>query len=479
MRLYNTGTGKIEDFRPWDPPQVKMYTCGPTVYDYVSIGNFRAFVTADILHRGLLAEGYKVDYVMNITDVGHLTTDADTGEDKLEKGARREGKSPLEIARFYEEDFLGRSADLNILPAQRYCRATENIEAMIDLIKVLEKKGYTYVTKNGVYFDVSKFPDYEELSGCSTQDLLEGAREEVHRDETKKHPCDFRLWQLNQPDHILQWDSPWGTGYPGWHIECSAMSMRYLGEKLDIHTGGRDLIFPHHTNEIAQSEAATGERFVKYWVHNNFLMVDGGKMSKSLGNAYTLDDLGEKGVAPLSLRYFYLTAHYRSTINFTWEGVEAAQRGLTALRRKVSYWTSAEESGLTLGKDNAGADLSDRANEFDERFRMAIGDDLDTPRALAIVWEMADSTLKNNEKLDLVRKWEGNLGLRLDRPLLKLVSVEDLDKRARELVEQREALRKKEDYAEADRLRGRLENLGFELEDTADGLRLWKRQDEF
>ncbi|MBU1110887.1 cysteine--tRNA ligase [Patescibacteria group bacterium] len=476
MKLYNTLSRTKEDFKPLNPPEVKMYTCGPTVYSYITIGNFRAYVTADILRRVLEFNNYKVNYVMNVTDVGHLVSDADTGEDKLEKGARREGKSPLEIAHFYEKDFIQKSQELNFLEPNERPRASEHVGEMIKLIERLERKGYIYITSTGVYFDVSKFVNYEKLARCDLKQQMQAAREDVVADETKKNPCDFRLWQLNQPEHILQWDSPWGRGYPGWHIECSAMSMKYLDEQMDIHTGGEDLIFPHHTNEIAQSEAATGKQYVKYWVHNAFLLVDGGRMGKSLGNAYTIDDIKKRGFEPLALRYFYLTAHYRSPLNFTWEALQSAQNGYRNLRGKLSRLQLGSESGSESESESvhrcgtgSEKDHVDVIAQFSARFQGAINDDLDTPRAMAVLWEMVKAEdLSAVDRLSLAEKWDKVLGLDLLNDELKTQSYElkELPEQVQKLISQREELRENKEFVKADGIRERLQGMGYRLEDT-------------
>ncbi|OQX51066.1 cysteine--tRNA ligase [candidate division CPR3 bacterium 4484_211] len=470
MRLYNTLTRTKEEFTPFDPLEVKMYTCGPTVYDYVTVGNFRAYVTADILRRGLEFNGYKVRHVMNITDVGHLVSNADTGEDKLEKGARREGKGPLEVARFYEKDFLKKASELNLLEPYKRPRASEHIGEMIELIKRLEEKGFTYVTKNGVYFDIGKFPHYEELARCDLSLQIKAARRGVVVDESKKNPCDFRLWQLNQPQHILQWESPWGRGYPGWHIECSAMSMKYLGEQLDLHTGGEDLIFPHHTNEIAQSEAATGRRFVKCWVHNAFLLVDGGRMGKSLGNAYTVDDIKAHGFDVLALRYFYFTAHYRSQLNFTWDALAAGQNALNKLRESVRRFGV---DAVRVRSDRKSS--QSLVNSFASRFKKAVNDDLDMPQALAVVWEAVKSTdLSPAEKLNLIGEWDKILGLDLVEKTKN--ERQKMDFEVRELIARREKLRQEGEFEQADEIRDKLREMGYQIEDTPTGTRAIRKR---
>ena len=326
IKLYNTLTRKIEGFRPIKPGFVGMYACGPTVYDHTHVGHMRTYVNTDLLRRMLEDNGFEVKQVENITDVGHLLGDRDLGEDKLEIGAEREGKSAWQIAKIYEKEFFTTMEALNVKKPTIVCRATEHIKEMIDLIKLMEKKDFTYKTSDGIYFDTSKIKDYSKLSGMPLEKLKEGAR--VEPNPEKKNPTDFALWKFSPqtgPKRQMEWDSPWGVGFPGWHIECSAMGMKYLGEQFDIHTGGEDHIPIHHTNERAQNLAVTGHEVVKFWFHNAFLLVDGGKMSKSKKNFYWLKDIEERKFEPLSLRYLFLTTHYRSKMNFTWESLKAAQ----------------------------------------------------------------------------------------------------------------------------------------------------------
>ncbi len=331
MKLYNTLTRRVEDFKPLNPPHVGMYACGPTVYDYTHIGHLRKYVGDDILRRVLEANNYEVKHVMNITDVGHLVSDEDLGEDKMERGARESGRTVWEVAKFYEDYFWKSVRQVNVERPSVVCKATEHLKEQIKLIEKLEKNGFIYITEHAIYFDISKFPNYTKLSGQKLEEKETGARVDVFIDKQKKHPQDFALWFFivgHFKDHSMKWSSPWGEGFPGWHIECSAMSMEYLGERFDIHTGGIDHIPVHHTNEIAQSEAASGKAFVKYWVHHNFLQVDGGKMSKSLKNFYKIDDVLGKEFDPLALRYLFLTAHFRDKLNFTWKSLQAAQNAL-------------------------------------------------------------------------------------------------------------------------------------------------------
>ena len=330
LKFYNTLSRKVEKFEPIEPGKVGLYSCGPTVYSHPHIGNFRAFLVADLLKRFLEFKGFEVTHVMNITDVGHLLDDADEGADKLEEAARKQKKEPLEIAKIYIDSFNEAQKLLNIKPADEYPRATEHIPEMIAIVERLIEKGYAYVVDKNVYYDITKFKDYGKLSGNMLDDLNSGARVEVN--EEKRNPQDFALWK-HDPKHLQQWDSPWGMGFPGWHIECSAMSSRYLGEEFDFHTGGEDNIFPHHENEIAQSEAASGKKFVHYWLHTRFLMFDGEKMSKSKGNLYTIQELVEKGFKKSAIRYALISSHYRQNYNFTFEGLKAASVAIDKIQQ--------------------------------------------------------------------------------------------------------------------------------------------------
>ncbi|MDI6784224.1 MAG: cysteine--tRNA ligase [bacterium] len=471
IRLTNTLTRSKEEFIPLVPGQVGIYTCGPTVYDYAHIGNFRSYLFADILRRLFEYTGYKVTQVMNITDVGHLTSDADTGEDKLVAGARREKKTPWEIAEYYTQDFFKNSAKLNILNPQIICKATDHIPEMLALVQTLVDKGFGYETSDGIYFEVSKLPQYGQLSGIKLEEQKAGARVEV-RDE-KRHPADFALWKKvypalkerskidaipipnleggARPSHIMQWDSPWGKGFPGWHLECSAMSMKYLGETFDIHTGGTDHIPIHHENEIAQSEAATGKQFVRYWLHGEFLQVDGGKMSKSKQNFYQLKDLEAKHFDPLAFRYFCLTGHYRSPLNFTWESIDSAQRGLTNLRQVLLRLQKMPDAG--------------NPEPFKQKFLDAITDDLNMPNALAVVWDMVKE-LQGNRLRETLLDFDRVLGLRLDEVKeQELIIPAEIE----ELKTQRDTARKAKDYQTADILRQQAAELGYLFEDTPQG----------
>jgi cysteinyl-tRNA synthetase len=465
LRIYNTASNRVEDFDPIHPPSVGMYTCGMTVYYLTHIGNLRTYTNSDILRRALEYVGYEVKQVMNVTDVGHMTSDEDAGEDKLEVGARREGRTPWEIARFYEEYFFRDIARINILRPTVVCRATEHIADMILLIRRLEERGFTYRTSVGMIFDTQKFPDYARFARLDLEGQQAGARVEV--DPQRKTPWDFALWVTNQPKHIMQWDSPWGRGFPGWHIECSAMSMKYLGEEFDIHTGGIDHVKVHHTNEIAQSEAATGKKFARHWFHSYFMNIDGQKMSKSLNNLYTLDDLVQRGIHPLALRWFFLGSSYRKQVNFTWDAVTGAQTTLLRLLEKIAELPAA-----------SGGGIPDAVAAFED----ALGDDLNTAKALAIMLEVAAFKNDPAAAAATIATVDRILGLNLERARATLDEIKALrnksagdEQKAAELMLRRQEMRKQKNYAEADRLRDEILAMGFIIEDTAQGPRLKPR----
>ncbi len=465
IRFYNTSTRRKEIFEPLKPDFVRMYDCGPTVYWYAHIGNMWRYMMSDLIRRVLEFNGYQVKQVMNITDVGHLTDEdlaADTGEDKMEVAARREKKTPQEIAEFYTQTFLKDLDSLNIQRPHVMPKATDHIPEMIALIQRLEEKGYVYRAGNYVVFDISKFPDYSKLSGKNLDELRAGARLEPV--EGKKNPFDFALWIVD-PQHLMRWDSPWGVGYPGWHIECSVMSMKYLGEQLDIHTGGEDNIFPHHENEIAQSEAATGKQFVKYWLHAGFLQVEGKKMSKSLENLYRLDDLMERGFVPSAFRYLCLTAHYRTPLNFTWDGLGAAQNALKRLREFAR--------GVSAPSGQAMPEVGSAVAIWRERFLAAANDDLNMPQALAVVWDLVKSARADTSLLPiaygLLQDWDKVLGLNLD-----YAPAETIPQVLKQLVEERERHRQEDHFDEADQIRQKILDLGYTVEDTSEGPRVRK-----
>jgi len=459
MKLYNTLTRKIEDFIPINPPKVGMYTCGPTVYDYTHIGHLRKYVGDDILRRILESNGYEVKLVMNITDVGHLVSDEDQGEDKMEKGARESGRTVWEVARFFEDYFWYSVSKVNIERPNIVAKATQHIKEQVKLIHRLEKNGFIYITDHAIYFDIFKFPNYTKLSGQSLEEKETGTRADVFVDKQKKHPQDFALWFFTVghfKNHTMRWSSPWGEGFPGWHIECSAMSMEYLGDSLDIHTGGIDHVSVHHTNEIAQSEAATGKTFVKYWVHHNFLIVDGEKMSKSKKNFYRIDEILGKNFDPLALRYLFLTAHYRDKLNFTWKSLQAAQNALNNLRENIREWDSPK-----LG-----------CTQYEQDFMEVVNNDLNMPQALAVLWEMVRSDNPTSAKSQSLLKFDEILGLKLDEYLGKKIEI---PVQVKKLIEQREKVRLAGDFKESDKLRHQIKKLGYEVEDTPAGPRIKKQ----
>ncbi len=461
MKLFNTFTQTKEEFKPISPPAVGIYSCGPTVYDFAHIGNLRAYIFADILKRALLTNGYRPKHIVNITDVGHLTGDRDMGEDKLAKAAKAQRKTAWEIASFYTDAFLRDIKQLNILLPDKFPKATDHVKDMIKLIQKLEKKGFVYCTNDGVYFDTSKSKDYGKLARLDIEGLLEGARVETNPE--KKHPTDFALWKLSVPKGThpeqgegskrdMEWDSPWGIGFPGWHIECSAMSAKYLGQPFDIHTGGVDHVPVHHTNEIAQSEGAFGKPLANYWLHSEFVLIGDTRIGKSEGNLVTLEELKNKGCSPLAYRYFVLLGHYRSKLNFTWEALGAAQNALDNLYSTIAEYGPAPKIGCA---------------EFERQFIDAVNDDLDTPKALATLWDLLDSDYPSEAKLESLFKFDQILGLSLKVTWEEL--RRPLPEEVKELVEKREALRNTQKWDEADKLRGQIEKFGFEIKDTDKG----------
>jgi cysteinyl-tRNA synthetase len=483
VRLHNTLTRKVEDFKPKNPGEVALYTCGPTVYDYAQIGNLRAFLFEDTLRRTLEAAKLKVHHVMNVTDVGHLVSDADEGEDKLEKGARRTGKTAWDVAAEYTEVFKQDMKALNVLPpsvnpkreknlkyGDPYARATDFIAEQIDMVKLLLDRSYAYQTKQAIYFDVTKVPDYGKLTGQKLADKEVGARSEVVTDPAKHHPYDFAVWFFSVgrfEGHSMHWESPWGDGFPGWHLECSAIIHATLGDPIDIHTGGVDHIGTHHTNEMAQTEAAFGHDLERFWLHNEFILVDGTKMSKSKQNFYTLADVTKRGFHPLALRLLYLQAHYRSELNFTWESLGAAQNRLLELYA----WADL--------RHQTSADTMPR--ELDELFRdtrhgvlSALESDLDTPGALAILGKLVAS-MQNIPIPGVEGKYtDGTLAF-LDSVFgLDLSDRPDITVKQKNVINAREKARAAKDWAEADRLRETLAQQDLEIDDTQNGPR-WRR----
>lgn len=448
LKLFNTLTRKVEDFNPINPPKVGIYSCGPTVYWNQHIGHMYAYVQWDTLVRFLRASDYKVKWVMNITDVGHMTSDEDAGEDKMEKGAKREGLTVWQIADKYIQQFLDSMNLLNIQKPDVLSRATEHIQEQIELIKKIEANGFTYKTKTGLVFDTSKVPGYADFAKLKLDKQEAGARVEV--DPEKKNPWDFLLWVTNQPRHVMLWDSPWGKGFPGWHIECTAMSTKYLGEKFDIHTGGQEHVAVHHTNEIAQACGAFGHPSARFWVHNGWMLLKGEKISKSLGNMILAQELPGKGYDPLALRYLILTSHYHQGMNFTWEGLEGAQTALSNLREAIREWVS-------IGGIN---------KQYNDRFIEALNNDLNTPQALAAMWEMVKSDISDKEKAATILEMNKVLGLKLDEYVGKPLEIPD---DVRKLVERREEARRNKDFVKSDELRDEVKKLGFEVEDTSKG----------
>jgi len=465
LKLYNTLTGKKEAFKPINPGKVGFYACGPTVYDYAHIGNLKTFIFEDILRRYLEFSGYEVRYIMNITDVGHLTADdvnqADSGEDKMLKAALREKKTPEEIANFYSERFFEDIEKLNFKKANYYPKASAHIKQIVKLIEDLIKNGCAYEINGNVFYDVEKFKNYGKLSGKKLEDLKIGARLEEHPD--KKNQWDFALWLKAPKEHILKWESPWSLGYPGWHIECSAMSMEYLGETLDIHTGGEDHIFPHHENEIAQSEGATGKPFCNFWLHARFLLVDGKKMSKSKGNFFALKDILKKGYSPMDFRIFSISSHYRTQSNFTWVALDQAKTNL----QRISDWINNLEN-IAQDKKNGNINLE----KYQKRFEEAMDDDLNTPLALSVLYELITETnklisenkLEKEEAKDILAFWE-----KINKVFgLVIEKEEKIPAEILEIAEERKKARENKDFKDSDELRERLEKLGYTIEDLKD-----------
>ena len=462
LTLYNSLTRSKAEFKPIHPGEVGLYTCGPTVYNYAHIGNLRTYIFEDILKRVLQYNGYRVKHVMNITDVGHLTGDRDMGEDKMETGAQREGRSAWEIAEFYTRSFKTDIEHLNILPPDIWVKATDTIDDQIALIKTLEEKNFTYRTADGIYFDTARFKNYTKLSHQRLESLQEGAR--VEKNPEKRNPTDFALWKFSPPgvQRQMEWESPWGTGFPGWHIECSAMSMKFLGDQLDIHCGGTDHIDVHHTNEIAQSEAATGKKFFNCWMHGAFLIITGGKkMAKSEGNFLTLDNAFIKaGIDPLVYRFAAFQTHYRKPMEYGDESVQAARNGLMHLQNQVRQIATAGREPEKMISD-----------EHKIKFLTAVNDDLNMPRAMAAVQELLKSNISDGQKYTTILDFDRVLGLdlgQLDQPL-------QLPSKVQELVEARRKARENKQWEASDRLRDEIQDLGYMVQDTPDGMKVIKK----
>lgn len=456
LKLYNTLTKKKEEFKPIDEKEVKMYSCGPTVYNFAHIGNLRAYLFMDTLRRVLKYNGYKLKHAMNITDVGHLVSDADEGEDKMLKAARRENKDPFEIADFYTNVFLEDMKKLNIDMPEIICRATEHIDIMEEYVKKIIENGYAYETENTIYFDTSKLDKYGVLSNRNTEEQKAGAR--VDFDDNKKNATDFALWIKAPENHLMKWDSFFGKSYPGWHLECSAMSEKYLGETFDIHTGGMDHIPVHHENEIAQAKGFCGKLPANFWMHIEFLQVNGGKMSKSLNNLYTLEDLENKGYLPEVYRMFNFSSHYKKPINFTFEAMDAAKVSLSRLKE-----------GYKRHLD--GTDIVEEKiiKEFEERFLEAINDDLNMPLALSVIWDIVKYEKKSTLLAGLLLKFDKVLGLNIEKQEKK-----ELPKEIIEMIEERKKARLNKDWNKSDELRDKIISLGYTVKDTKDGMEVNK-----
>lgn len=464
FRLYNTMSRSIEEVEPITPDEIRFYACGPTVYDYTHLGHLRKYTMDDVLVRALKYLGYRVKFVQNITDVGHLTSDSDTGEDKLEKGAKKYNQSVFDIAHKFEDFYWYSMEEMGNLKPDHSTRATEFIQEQIDLVKTLEKKGFTYIIEgDGVYFDTSKFPDYGQLANLKRDELRAGHR--VDFVEGKRNVTDFALWKYEKAgeNRAMAWESPWAKrGFPGWHIECSAMSMAILGPKLDIHTGGIDHVAIHHTNEIAQSEAASGQKpFVNYWVHHNFLQVENEKMSKSLGNFYTIDDVIKKGFSPQALRMLFLSSHYRSELNFTWENLKGVEKSWKRLLAVIS----------TEASKASAVEKSKMQNKYVDQFMAHIANDLKTPEAMAVFWEAVKTDeLSDQERVATLLEMDEVLGLGLGKGR----RTKDEGRRMQnaeveKLISDREEARERKDWQRADEIRNRLEEMGVEIKDRKTG----------
>ena len=455
MELYNTLTRKIEEFKPWRDDEVTMYTCGPTVYHYAHIGNLRTYIMEDLLEKTLNYVGLNVKRCMNITDVGHLSSDADTGDDKMVKGAKSEHKSVLEIAKFYTDAFFKDFADLNIKKPEIVSPATSNIDEYIKIIEKLLEDGYAYAAGGNIYFDTSKLKNYYVLTNQGEEDLIGGVRDTVEVDENKKNKADFVLWFTKSKfdDQELKWDSPFGVGYPGWHIECSGISIKYLGEYLDIHCGGVDNIFPHHTNEIAQSESFLGHKWCNYWVHGEHLNDQSGKMSKSKGDVLTVSTLKEKGYNPLSYRFMCLQSHYRKQLTFSYDSLDGAENAYKKLKSRV----------LSLNSD--GEIDNDIYDEFNIKFKGSLEDDLNTANALSIVYDVLKSDSNDATKFKLISDFDQVLGLDLTKKEEKNVDEEFINQK----IEERNKAKANKDYAKADAIRDELKNMGIIIKDTREG----------
>jgi cysteinyl-tRNA synthetase len=454
--FYNTLTKRKEKFLPLEGNTVRIYTCGPTVYKDATIGNMKSYIFMDTLRRTLKYNGYNLKHVMNITDVGHLVSDGDNGEDKMLKAAREEKKDPLEIAQFYTNRFLNDFDKLNIDRPEIICKATDHIKDMEIFVKKLLDNGYAYETSTAIYFDVSKLDKYGILSGIDLRNQKAGARVEV--DEEKRNPYDFALWIKAPENHLMKWDSQWGLCYPGWHIECSTMSNKYLGEVFDIHTGGIDLVPTHHENEIAQSKGATGKIPARFWMHCDFLLINGGKMSKSLGNTYLVQDIIDKGYDPLAFKMLCFTANYRNKLNFTWEALENSQIALNKLREGYQKHLSGNED-----IDN------EKIEEYKNKFLEAINDDLNIPIAMSVVWEAIKNPIKSKKVANLLLDFDKVLGINIEKSI-----KEDIPNDIKILVEKRKLARENKDWNLSDKIRDEIKEKGYIIKDTKDGVSIEK-----
>ena len=455
--FFNTLTKSKDKFEPLNKEEVRMYSCGPTVYKDASIGNMRTYIMNDIIRRTIKYNGYKIKHVMNITDVGHLVSDADEGEDKMLKSAREMQKSPYEIATYYTKLFMEDLAKLNVETPEVVCKATEHIEDMIKYVQKLLENGYAYETSTAIYFDVSKLDEYGILSGIKLEDQKAGARVDV--DQEKRNPYDFALWIKAKPNHIMKWESPWGLSYPGWHIECSAMGQKYLGEQFDIHTGGIDLIPTHHENEIAQSKGACGKIPAKYWIHGEYLLINGGKMSKSLNNVYLLKDITQKGYDPLTYRLFTFSSSYRTKLNFTWEAIDASQKALDKLR--AGYQKHLEGDFDVQEEEIA---------KYEDAFHKAINDDLNMPLAMSVVWDVIKNPNKSKKFAELLDKFDTVLALSLNKKSNN--KADKIPDEVIRLAEERKVARDNKNWSESDRLRDEILALGYSIKDSKDGYEL-------
>lgn len=467
IKLFNTLTRKEEEFIPINRNTVQMYCCGPTVYNYQHIGNLRTYIFEDLLKRVFIYNGYQVNHIVNITDVGHLTSDADEGEDKMEEGSKREGKSVWDIAKFYTDEFTKDLKRLNILEPDIWCKATDFIKEQIDMILCLERKGFTYKTVDGIYFDTSKLKDYGKLANLDIEGLRAGARIEVL--EGKRNKTDFALWKFSPADkrRQMEWDSPWGKGFPGWHIECSAMSVKFLGEHFDVHCGGIDHIPIHHTNEIAQTESCTGKKFVNYWIHGEFLIDETGKMSKSKGEFLRLQTVIDKEYDPLDFRYLCLGTYYRKHLQFSWENLDSARNAFTRMKNIVREFKEAHQSQLSQNKE------SKKFNHYKQKYLDAINNDLNIPASLGVLWEvLREEEMDIGEKLLLAYDYDKVFGLNLIKA--KDEKTLNISEEVLLLVQERTEAKNQKDFKKADMIREKVKELGYELVDKKDGVDIRK-----